>query len=146
MALSLDRLDHLKRVAKDMARRVAEDPAADESEFYLEFGPKTVLALIEAALSLENEGQGSSSLTENSPSGRTTVPSSTGFVSGSCVGEHCFCGAPASTKVEETIFSDDPCYADDGPAGGLPREFRGRHPLTAYICAEHFGQIMRRKV
>lgn len=44
-------------------------------------------------------------------------------------GEHCRfgtveeCAAPASHKVEEV--SDDP-----------------RHPLTAYLCCEHFGAVM----
>jgi len=59
-----------------------------------------------------------------------------------CEGERCFCGAPVSAKVEETIFFDDWSMRDDGPNGGLPREMRGRHPLTAYVCADHFAQIM----
>jgi hypothetical protein len=50
------------------------------------------------------------------------------FISGCCEGERCFCGAEATHKVEETIFYDDP--------------FPNRHPFTAYICDEHFGQIM----
>lgn len=45
-----------------------------------------------------------------------------------CEGERCFCGAEADRKLEETIFRDDP----------LPN----RHPFTAYVCAEHFSQIM----
>lgn len=54
------------------------------------------------------------------------------FVSGSCEGERCGfkgCEAPAEHKVEETIFFDDPLYYT-------------RHGLTAYICHEHFRQIM----
>lgn len=50
------------------------------------------------------------------------------FVSGSCQGERCHCGAPAEHKVEETIFHDDPV--------------RNRHPLTSYICHPHFREIM----
>ncbi len=50
------------------------------------------------------------------------------FVSACCDGERCFCGQPADHKVEETIFDDDPQPI--------------RHPLTAYICHEHFVQIM----
>lgn len=50
------------------------------------------------------------------------------FVSLSCEGEKCYCGAPAENKVEETIFLDDPRQP--------------RHPLTTYLCHEHFRQIM----
>jgi len=50
------------------------------------------------------------------------------FVSGACLGERCFCGAPAEHKVEEAIQFDDP--------------FPARHQLTAYICHGHFRQIM----
>src|SRR5262245_39165287 len=50
------------------------------------------------------------------------------FVSGACLGERCFCGAPAEHKVEEAIQFDDP--------------FPARHPLTTYICHQHFRQIM----
>lgn len=52
------------------------------------------------------------------------------FVSACCEGEVCSCGQPAVAKVEETIFLDDP-----NP---------NRHPLTAYVCADHFGQFMGR--
>lgn len=51
-----------------------------------------------------------------------------GFVSGCCEGERCYCGASAGHKVEETVFFDDPMPA--------------RHPLTAYVCPTHFAQIM----
>jgi hypothetical protein len=51
------------------------------------------------------------------------------FVSRTCEGERCFCGQSAAHKVEESIAFDDP----------RPR----RHPLTSYICHEHFRQIMR---
>lgn len=50
------------------------------------------------------------------------------FVSGCCYGEACRCGQPATHKVEETIFHDDP----------LPN----RHPYTAYVCGLHFAEIM----
>ena len=50
------------------------------------------------------------------------------FVSLSCQGEKCFCGKPAEHKVEETVFGDDP--------------YPGRHPLTRYVCHEHFRGIM----
>jgi hypothetical protein len=50
------------------------------------------------------------------------------FISGSCEGEHCFCGAPAEHKVEEVIFWDDP--------------FQNRHPFTSYVCHRHFVRIM----
>jgi len=45
-----------------------------------------------------------------------------------CQGERCHCGLAAWHKVEETVFFDDP----------LPN----RHPLTAYLCHEHFREIM----
>jgi hypothetical protein len=51
------------------------------------------------------------------------------FRSACCAGELCsICRNPAYAKVEETIFDDDPI--------GI------RHPLTAYVCREHFRQIM----
>ena len=50
------------------------------------------------------------------------------FVSAACAGERCYCGELAEHKVEETIFADDP----------IPH----RHELTAYLCHEHFCQIM----
>lgn len=50
------------------------------------------------------------------------------FVSESCKGEKCWCGTDAEHKVEEHIFHDDP----------VPN----RHPLTSYVCHEHFRQIM----
>lgn len=52
------------------------------------------------------------------------------YISKYCGGEKCFCGKPAEHKVEETIFDDDP----------IPN----RHPLTSYICHQHFRQIMGR--
>lgn len=46
-----------------------------------------------------------------------------------CEGERCsICGKPARAKVGEEIMSDDP--------------FAHRHSLTAYVCADHFVQIM----
>ena len=54
---------------------------------------------------------------------------SIGFVSGCCEGEKCsVCGNPATNKLEETIFHDDP--------------YPMRHPLTAYVCKEHFRMIV----
>lgn len=50
------------------------------------------------------------------------------FVSRYCRGEHCFCGRAAKHKVEEVIFDDDP----------MPN----RHPLTSYVCHEHFRDMM----
>jgi hypothetical protein len=50
------------------------------------------------------------------------------WVSKCCEGEKCFCGESADHKVSEEVFHDDP----------MPY----RHPLTAYMCHEHFVQIM----
>lgn len=50
------------------------------------------------------------------------------FVSASCIGERCRCGAAAVHKVEEHRFWDDP--------------HPPRHPLTAYVCDPHFREIM----
>lgn len=50
------------------------------------------------------------------------------FVSRCCEGERCHCGLPAEHKVEEVIFPDDP--------------IRIRHPLTTYLCHDHFRRIM----
>lgn len=57
------------------------------------------------------------------------VLADSGFVSGSCKGEVCsVCGNPATNKLEETIFWDDPN--------------KMRHPLTAYVCRDHFRMIV----
>jgi hypothetical protein len=46
-----------------------------------------------------------------------------------CEGEICrICGKPAAAKVEEVIQIDDPHVY--------------RHPLTAYLCDEHFARVM----
>lgn len=48
-----------------------------------------------------------------------------------CDGEVCNfqgCEAPADRKMSETIFIDDP--------------LRHRHPWTAYLCFDHFRQIV----
>lgn len=50
------------------------------------------------------------------------------WVSKSCEGETCLCGKPATAKLEEVIFDDDP--------------FPHRHPLTSYVCHDCFGRIM----
>jgi hypothetical protein len=45
-----------------------------------------------------------------------------------CIGEKCWCGAPAAKKVGEEILFDDP-----NP---------NRHNLTSYVCAAHYAQLM----
>lgn len=50
------------------------------------------------------------------------------FLPASCRGERCRCGSPAVAKVEEHVFDDDPAPY--------------RHPLTAYLCREHFVDVM----
>jgi uncharacterized protein YuzE len=55
--------------------------------------------------------------------------SDSNFTPASARGEKCrMCGQPAQRKVEEVIFSDDPMEM--------------RHPYTAYVCLEHFNEIM----
>ncbi len=50
------------------------------------------------------------------------------FVSASCRGEKCqICKAPATHKVGEEIFDDDPNQV--------------RHNLTAYVCCKCLGMI-----
>lgn len=51
------------------------------------------------------------------------------FVSASCQGERCRCGAPATHKLAEIIFDDDPHPI--------------RHELVAYVCDEHFNEVVR---
>lgn len=46
-----------------------------------------------------------------------------------CIGEKCYCGNDAYHKIEEVIFDDDT----------MPY----RHPLTRYVCKEHFRRIMQ---
>lgn len=41
----------------------------------------------------------------------------------SAEGEHCFCGQPASHKVEEVTD-------------------QARHPFTRYVCCKHFAALM----
>lgn len=53
-----------------------------------------------------------------------------------CEGEKCFCGQQADHKIEEVIFDDD--WSMQNPIAMM----RGRHPLTSYICHEHFRMIM----
>lgn len=45
-----------------------------------------------------------------------------------CVGEKCWCGAPAAKKVGEEVLFDD--------------QEPHRHNLTSYVCAEHYAQLM----
>jgi len=53
------------------------------------------------------------------------------YVLDSCDGEFCnMCGTPASHKVEEVIECFD-------KAGQIVR-----HPLVAYLCCKHFGEVM----
>ena len=48
-------------------------------------------------------------------------------VSVCCADERCRCGLPATHKVSEKIFDDDP---------------HQRHPFTAYVCCGCFRSIM----
>lgn len=58
------------------------------------------------------------------------------FISKSCIGEKCtICGKSAEHKVEEIIFDDEPYPEYHGIK-------IGRHPLTSYVCHEHFVMIM----
>ena len=53
------------------------------------------------------------------------------FVSESCEGERCGvsgCSQKAASKLEETVFSDNPN--------------RSRHALTDYVCRNHFRMIV----
>ena len=68
----------------------------------------------------------------NSPTGKEYKMTEKRFTSASCKGEHCFCGSPAETKIEETIFWDDP--------------HKNRHPFTRYICHDCFDKIMNRMI
>jgi hypothetical protein len=61
------------------------------------------------------------------------------FVSASCRGERCWCGAPAEHKVEEAIPDDEPVAYFE--LAGSRRPYQ-RHPLTTYLCHSHFRQIM----
>lgn len=45
-----------------------------------------------------------------------------------CIGEFCWCGQIAKHKVEEVVFDDDPQPI--------------RHPLTSYLCRQHFIELM----
>ena len=56
------------------------------------------------------------------------MPKEWHFVSKSCDGETCACGAPATHKVGEEIPYDDP--------------IRLRHNFTAYVCCACFRRIM----
>jgi hypothetical protein len=111
----IDRICEMLGVDWDRRRRAFTDP---DGHYY---SPEDAKRLYRAALQMS----------EHKPSA-------------CCEGERCFCGLPASAKVEETIFHDDWSKRDDGPNGHMPPALRGRHPLTAYVCEEHFNQIMRR--
>ena len=57
------------------------------------------------------------------------MPISDKWASVCCVGEVCrICKSPATHKVEEVIFDDDPNSM--------------RHPLVAYVCCAHFSILM----
>lgn len=62
------------------------------------------------------------------PMPETISPREKVFVSATCDGETCHCGAPAVRKVGEEISYDDP----------NPR----RHNHTAYVCARHYAELM----
>lgn len=70
----------------------------------------------------------------------------TRFVSGSCQGERCWCGAPAEHKVAEVVQHDDPRMAPQAITpypGARPFVVRGNfHELTTYVCHAHFRQMM----
>jgi hypothetical protein len=68
-------------------------------------------------------------LKNETPTDSNNVLADSGFVSTCCKGEICsVCGKLATNKLEETIFDDDPN--------------KMRHPLTAYVCREHFRMIV----
>jgi hypothetical protein len=70
-------------------------------------------------------------LKTETPTDLNNVLTDSGFVSGCCKGEICsVCGKDATNKLEEKIFHDDPNNM--------------RHPLTAYVCREHFRMIVGR--
>lgn len=50
------------------------------------------------------------------------------LVSKTCEGERCHCGREAVKKVGEEIPFDDP--------------HPNRHNLTAYVCAQHYAELM----
>lgn len=50
------------------------------------------------------------------------------FISATCQGETCRCGAPAVAKIGEEIAPDDP--------------HPHRHNLTAYVCARHYALLL----
>ncbi|USN15972.1 hypothetical protein PAPPERLAPAPP_02310 [Brevundimonas phage vB_BpoS-Papperlapapp] len=50
------------------------------------------------------------------------------FISSTCEGETCRCGAPAVAKIGEEIQHDDP--------------HPSRHNLTAYVCARHYALVL----
>ena len=80
---------------------------------------------------VEKMGKEFKSQNNEIPAEAKPVLTDSGFVSRSCKGEVCsVCGKPATNKLEETLFWDDPN--------------RLRHPLTAYVCREHFRMIVGR--
>lgn len=53
-------------------------------------------------------------------------------VSAACEGEFCsVCGGPAAGKLGEEILFDDP--------------HPNRHPLTAYVCRDHFDTVLNNR-
>jgi hypothetical protein len=61
------------------------------------------------------------------------------FVSRSCGGERCSCGAAATHKIGEEIPSDEPRERDWIDGLQFVRE---RHNFTAYVCCACFRRIM----
>ena len=55
-------------------------------------------------------------------------------------GGTCRCGEPASHKVEEVIFDEDPASATSALKRGLLGQ--QRHEFTAYVCCRCFRAIM----
>lgn len=64
------------------------------------------------------------------------------YIPASCKGEHCYCGQPAEHKIEEVIFSDDPSNVPIIIGDHMMPSVAMRHPLTRYVCHQHFVEIM----
>lgn len=47
-----------------------------------------------------------------------------------CIGQKCWCGAPAVQKIEQILFED----------------MSAVHPYTTYVCQHHFDRLMHGEV
>lgn len=83
-------------------------------------------------------GEEGSARADLSPASRSPDQHSAGWKSACCEGERCFCGAPAERKVGETLFDDDPTAWREL----FGKRVVARHELTAYVCFDHFVQMM----